>query len=171
MYNTVDPGIQGIIASKAHMQPGFEYRAALSHQDTSRRHKLAPEALDTQPLTDTIPSISRAASCLLMRHGAFSLYALGLITRRTSDDLIDAEECLRLTMTLLLLVALASLVLIDQNLGAALLSNDGAYDASLLELWLSDNDLVPFSDHQHGCNLNSIPCGTLKFLDRYQVPL
>jgi hypothetical protein len=106
-----------------------------------------------------------------MRHGAFSMYSLRLITCYTSDDLIHAEECLRLTMALPFLVAFASFVLIDEDLGAALLPNDGAYHARSRKLWLSDNDLVAFGNHQHQHNLNSISYGAIEFFDRYQVPL
>ena len=58
-----------------------------------------------------------------------------------------------------------------EDLGATLLSHDRTHHASLLEPWLSDGNLVSFADHQHRVELNPIPCGTLEFFDRNQVPL
>jgi hypothetical protein len=171
VHNPVNLGIRGIIATKANMQPRFEYGAALTDQDASRRHKLATEALNAQALADTIASVPRATPCLFMRHGASSTHSLGLITRRASDDLTYAEERLRLAMALPLLVALASFVFINKDLGAALLPDDRAYNTSLLKLWLSDGDLVPLRDHQHRGDLDPISCGAFELFDRNQVTL
>jgi hypothetical protein len=106
-----------------------------------------------------------------MRHAASSVHSLGLIARRTSDDFAHTEESLPLTMALPFLVTLASLVLVDNDLGAAPLPNNRTYHASLAKLWLSDGDLVSFTDHQHRGDLNPISSGTIEFFNRNQVPL
>jgi hypothetical protein len=174
VYEADDPinlSIQGVIPAKTDMQPRLEYRPTLTNENASRRDKLTTEALDAQSLTDTIASISRATACLFMRHSALSIDSLGLIISHTSADLIHSEECLRLTVALSFLVAFAPFVLIDEDLGAALLPHNGTHDASVFKLWLSDNDLIPFGNHQHRRNLNSISCGASQFFDRDQVPL
>jgi hypothetical protein len=74
-------------------------------------------------------------------------------------------------MALPFLVTLASLVLVDNDLGASPLPNNGAQHASLAELRLSDGDLVSFTDHQHRGDLNPIASGAIEFFNRNQVPL
>src|SRR2546430_15885336 len=91
-----------------------------------------------------------------MRHAASSVHSLGLIARRTSDDFAHTEESLPLTRALPFLGTLAALVLIDNDLGAAPLPNNGAHHASLAKLRLPHRDLVSFTDHQHRGDLNPI---------------
>src|ERR671919_312892 len=74
-------------------------------------------------------------------------------------------------MALLFLITLASFVLVDNDLRAALLPNNHAHHASLLKPWLSDGDLVSFTDHQHRVDLYPLSCGALEFFDRDQVSL
>jgi hypothetical protein len=76
-------------------------------------------------------------------------------------------------MPLLFLVTFTPFMLIDKDLRAALLPNDRAHHASLLKPWLSDPDLVSFTNHnhKHRVDLNPIARGAREFFNRNQVSL
>jgi hypothetical protein len=74
-------------------------------------------------------------------------------------------------MTLLLLITLAALMLIDDNLGATFLSHNRGHDASLLKPRLSDGGLIPPTDHEHRVKLDPISSNARDFFDGDQIPL
>jgi hypothetical protein len=74
-------------------------------------------------------------------------------------------------MALPLLIAFASFVFINKDLGATLLPHDRADHTSLLKLRLSDGDLLTVRDHQYRRDLDPISRGAFEFFDRNQVTL
>src|SRR5437879_11961250 len=56
----------------------MELRAPLAHEDVTRAHRLAPEALDAEVLRARVTAVAGRADPFLMRHGSPDLHVLDL---------------------------------------------------------------------------------------------
>lgn len=68
LYDAVDLGEEGVIASEPDVRAGKDPRSPLSHQDAARSNRLAVKPLDAQPLTCAIPPVSGASPCFFVGH-------------------------------------------------------------------------------------------------------
>src|SRR6185503_13877038 len=64
----VDRREHGVVAAQSGACPGIEPRAALADDDRARRHILAGEHLDPEPLRVGVAAVLRGTEALLMRH-------------------------------------------------------------------------------------------------------
>src|SRR6185436_5984438 len=102
-------GEEGEVAAHADVAAGVDGRANLTDEDVSREDELAGVALDSAALAVRIAAVAGAALTFLVCHCV-------PLTRLRRADGRDLERRERLAVALLAAVALAALVLEDDDL-------------------------------------------------------
>ncbi len=120
LYNTVDCGEQGVVASDTDVGSGVELRAALAHEDVTGFYELAAEALNAQALSIRVATVLCGATTFFVSHDStpFSIILPREAAEALAVDRCDLDFCKTLAMSVLLAIALAALLLEDQNFGS-----------------------------------------------------
>src|SRR5579863_2055400 len=75
----VDQGEEGMIAAHANVIAGFDFGAALAHNDAACCHQLPIEAFHSEHLRLAVASIARAAYTFFMCHVLFLSFGFSIL--------------------------------------------------------------------------------------------
>ena len=131
---------QGEVTAHADVGAGVDDGADLANQDVTRQDHFARVTLDTAPLRLRIAPVARAPLAFLVRHGCLlpsSLSALAFAPARIAVILSDVNGC---RWPALAAVALAALVLEEDDLLAEPLLDDLGLDGHAGDGRLTDLD-------------------------------
>src|SRR5215510_2508886 len=119
LHDAVDEGVDGVVRAQTDVVAGMPLGSALADDDVAGDHALATVLLHAAVLRIRVAAVARGADALLMCHWK---------PRSTEGNVVDTDFGETLPVTALARVVLPALLLEDDNLLAAAVTDDLAGD-------------------------------------------
>src|SRR5262252_1231713 len=140
LHDAVDEGVDRVVRAEADVAARVPLRAALAHDDVARDDLLAAVLLDAAVLRIGIAAVARGADALFMCHRR---------PRSAEGNVVDLDFGEALPMPALARVVLSALLLEDDDLVAAAVTNDLTRHLGALERRHAGLDRVAVVAEEH----------------------
>jgi len=165
LHLAIGQGEEGVVTSATDVVAGVEARATLPHDDAASSDRLTAEQLHAKAFAFRIATIARTAACFLVSHGRPPIRFV------SAADAGHANFGIKLTVTVLAMIVLATLELDHRDLVGLALVNHFCRDLAALNERRADHHVITLADHHDAIKGNAFTYGLLQLFQPDHITL